>query len=475
MSGRSVRIAIVGAGSAVFSLELIGNLCLTPGLAGSHVVLMDVDAERLDSVHRLATRLAGEQGADLTFERTLDREVALRDAEFVVNTAYATGHERAVRMRETTERHGYHYGNAGLYGPVDLWTLLDLRFRLEFARDMERLCPDAWLLQSGNPVFEGCTLMTRQTSIKVIGICHGYQDYRVVGRFLGLDPDRVEWRASGLNHQLWLTKLAQDGVDAYPILDDWIATRAEDHWRTYRQREPHDIVMSRGAINLYRLYGLMPIGDTARDPINWWLHTDFEAKKHWFGEPWGGPDTTSGRQAFVAMLAERVRRIMAVVDDPTTSAKSLLTEVPLKETHVAIIDAIANDRPGTFQVNVPNRGAIPGIADDVVVDLTAHIDGRGVRPQAVPPLPRKLMLEQTLPRILQMEQQLESFGSGDRSMLLWAALMDHQTRTYGQAVEVLEDLLELTPLAPVGQGAPATRTSTAVDPEADRGDIVTST
>jgi alpha-galactosidase len=450
----------VGAGSAVFSLELIGNLCRTPGLAGSHVVLMDVDPDRLDSVKRLATRLAGEQGANLTFEGTLEREAALRDADFVVNTAYATGHERAVLMREATERHGYHYGNAGLYGPVDLWTLIDLRFRLEFARDMERLCPDAWLLQSGNPVFEGCTLMTRQTSIKVIGICHGYQDYRVVSRFLGLDPERVEWRASGLNHQLWLTKLAQDGVDAYPLLEDWIETRAEDHWRTYRQREPHDVVMSRGSINLFRLYGLLPIGDTVRDPINWWLHSDFETKKHWFGEPWGGPDTTPGRRAFVAMLEERVRKIMAVVDDPAASAEGLLAEVPLKETHVAIIDAIANDRPGSFQVNVPNRGAIPGIADDVVVEVTAHIDGAGVRPQPVPPLPRKLMLEQTLPRILQMEQQLESFASGDESMLLWAALMDHQTRTYEQAVEVLDDLLELMPPGVVRPELPAAPTST---------------
>ena len=48
---------------------------------------------------------------------------------------------------------------------------------LDVARDMERICPDAWLIQSGNPVFEGCTLMTRETGVKIVGLCHGHYGY----------------------------------------------------------------------------------------------------------------------------------------------------------------------------------------------------------------------------------------------------------------------------------------------------------
>jgi alpha-galactosidase len=444
MPRNAVRIAIVGAGSAVFSLELIGKLCMTPALAGSEVVMMDIDPDRLESVTALGIRLANEMGADLHFEQTLDRETALRDSGYVVNTAYASGHTRAIRLREITERHGYHYSNAGVYGPIDLWALEDLRFRLEFARDMERICPDAWLLQSGNPVYEGCTLMTRETSIKVIGICHGYLEYRIVAEVLGLDLDRLEWRASGLNHQIWLSPFRHDGVDAYPRLDTWIAEEAEAYWQSHPPRNPHDIVMSRGGINLYQLYGVMPIGDTVRDPINWWLHQDFDAKLHWFGRPWGGPDTVIGRQAFVQALTDRIAQISAVAHDPSASVVDLVRPAELRESHIEIIDALANDHAGTFQVNIPNQGgAVPGIAEDVVVEVAARIDGDGVRPIPAEPLPMKVMLEQILPRVLQMEQQLEAFRSGDPSMLLWGALMHHQTRTYEQAVQVLEDVLKL--------------------------------
>jgi alpha-galactosidase len=397
---------------------------------------MDIDPDRLAAVTGLAKRLANELDADIRFEETLDRETALRDTEFVVNTAYASGHARAIRFRQAMTRLGYHYSNVGLYGPIDLWAREDLQFRLDFARDMERICPEAWLLQSGNPVFEGCTLMTRETSVKVIGICHGYRDRLEVGAALGLDPDRVTWEASGLNHQIWLTSLRYDGVDAYPLLNEWVDSTAEEYWRTHLQRHPHDIVMSRGAINLYRLFGLMPIGDTARDPINWWLHRDFQSKLHWFGRPWGGPDTIAGRREFVRKLHERVKSIGAVVADPSASAVSLLPPM-LHETHIGIIDALANGNGGTFQVNIPNRGTLPGIADDVVVEVAARIDASGVHPLPAIPLPRKIMLEQTLPRVLQMEQQLAALLSRDDSMLLWGALMHHQTRTYDQAVRAV--------------------------------------
>ena len=163
-----VRIGVIGAGSATFSLGLVKDLCLTPNLAGSEVVFMDIDAERLGPITGLAERYAREMGNDLRFVRTTDREEALRDSDFVINTADAKGHYHARRVRETTARHGYYYGG------VDIGAFYNLDLMLSVARDMERICPDAWLIQSGNAVFEGCTLMTRETGVKVIGLCHGH-------------------------------------------------------------------------------------------------------------------------------------------------------------------------------------------------------------------------------------------------------------------------------------------------------------
>jgi len=136
-----------------------------------------------------------------------------------------------------------------------------------------------------------------------------------------------------------------------------------------------------------------------------------------------------------------VRDIKDIVSDPQASVTGFLGDLPSYEMHIPIIDALAGNRSGVFPVNVRNDGAITGIADDVVVEIPAHIDESGVHPVPFAPLPRKVMLEQTLPCVLRMEHTLEVLRTGDLSMLMWGALMHPQTRSYEQARDVLSDLL----------------------------------
>jgi alpha-galactosidase len=437
---RPVRIGVIGAGSAVFSLGLVKDICLTPNLNGSEVSFMDIDPERLDVIYKLAGRYANELGAHLRFEKTGDREAALRDSDFVINTAFAMGHHHARRMREVTARHGYYYG------AVDLGSFYDFDLQMSVVRDMERICPDAWLIQSGNPVFDGCTLMTRQTGLKIIGLCHGHYGYLEICRVLGLDPDRVTWEAPGLNHCIWLTQFRYDGQDAYPLLNEWIEMKGEEYWRTHVAERTHDIQMSRGSIHQYQMYGLMPIGDTPRGERNtnsWWYHTDLATKKRWFGEPFGGPDTDIARPRYVADHEQRMREIAAVANDPRAKVSDVLGTTHTREQQLPIIDALTNSAAARFQVNVPNRGILDGIPDDVVVECQALIDATGVHQIKPTPLPRKIMLEQVLPRWLEMERNVEEYLSGDLGMLLWTALTNHQTRSYEQAVAALQDLLAM--------------------------------
>jgi alpha-galactosidase len=443
----AVKIGVIGAGSAQFSAGLVNDLCRTESLSGSHVTFMDVRPERMEVILKLALRFADELGVDLTFDITTDRGAALQDADFVVNTAYVQGHHHARARRELTARHGYYYGG------VRLGDWYQLRLMLNVARDMERICPEAWLIQSGNPVFAGCTLMTRETGIKVCGSCHGHYGYRTIAETIGLDPDHVTWQAPGLNHNIWLTHFIYTGADgrhptdAYPLLDEWIETKGEEYWRTHVARGTHDVQMSRAACHQYKLYGLFPVGDTVRRG-GWWYHTDIETKKYWFGEPWGGPDTELARPIFVKNLEERMTMISQVLEDPKASLAELTVQVlgwrtMTGEQIVPIMDALVNNQAGQFQVNVPNRGALEGLPDDVVVEVPAVVDGKGIQPLHVGALPPKIMLEHVLPEWLAMERQLEAFRTGDRSMLLWSALDSHQTRSYGQAVAVLMDLLAM--------------------------------
>ncbi len=440
MSG--VKIGVIGAGSAQFSAGLVNDLCRTESLSGSHVTFMDINPEPMEIIHRLAVRFADELGVDFTFETTTDRKAALVDADFCVNTAYVTGHHHARALREITAKHGYYYGG------VNLGSWYQLRLMLDVAKDIERTCPDAWLIQSGNPVFAGCTLMTRETEVKVCGLCHGHYGVYEIARTIGLEhPESITWQAPGLNHNIWLTHFFYEGEDAYPLIDAWIETEGAEYWRTHVATRTHDIQMSRGAVHQYQLYGLFPIGDTPRRG-GWWYHTDIDTKKHWFGEPWGGPDTELARPLFVENLQKRMAAIEQVLNDPQASlvelaGQALGGKTMTGEQIVPIMDALVNNHKGEFQVNVPNRGALEGIRDDVVVEVPAVIDQMGIKPLRVGALPSKIMLGHVLPEWLDMERQLEAFKTGDRSLLLWGVLDSHQTRSYDQAVAVLDDLLAM--------------------------------
>lgn len=434
-----IKLSVIGAGSAQFSLGLVKDICLTPGLAGSLISFMDIDADRLDMIHKLGVRYANELGADLQFESTTNRRDSLSDAGFVINTASAHSHYMQRDIRELTARHGYYYGGVNLGNHHNLQLMLDV------AREMEQACPEAWLIQSGNPVYEGCTLMTRETSIKVCGLCHGHYGVYEIARVLGCDltnPKDLTWQAPGLNHNIWLTHFYYRGKNMYPALDEWIATQGEEYWANHVAQRTHDIQMSRGTIHQYQMFGLMPIGDTPRRG-GWWYHTDIETKKHWFGEPWGGPDTELARPYFVKNLEKRLADMTRIANDPKASLIESLGGEKTREQQVPIIDGLVNDNEGFFQVNIPNNGALAGVPDNVVVEVPAIVNKIGIQPLRVEPLPDKILYEQILPEWLDMERELLAFKSADRSMLLWNTLMSPQTRSYDQAYGVLEALLAM--------------------------------
>jgi len=434
---KAVKVSVIGAGSAQFSLGLVKDICLTESLAGSHISFMDIDEDRLDMIHKLGMRYSRQLGASLTFDKTTDREASLQGADFVVNTAYVLGHIVEARMRGlANEKYGYYHtgGQIGRYH--------QLRLMLEVAQDIKKICPNAWLIQSGNPVFDGCTLMTRETNVRVCGLCHGHYHYREIAETIGIDPDKVTWQAPGVNHNIWLTHFIYEGKDAYPLIDEWIETKAEAYWRTHVAERTHDTQMSRAAVHQYHLYGLFPIGDTVRRG-GWWYHTDIDAKKRWYGEPWGGPDTHLARPFFVSSLKARIKQMTEWANDPKADLVAVAGADKSKEQIVPIMDGLVNDNEGYFQVNVPNHGALDGLPDDLVVEVPAIVNQKGIQPIRVGSLPPKIMLEQILPDWLDTERELLAFKTRDRSILLYNVLDHHQTKSYDQAVAILDELMEL--------------------------------
>jgi len=377
----------------------VRDLCLTENMAGSTVCLMDVDGDRVEMVRNLAVRYADELGFDLTFEWALTREPALRDADFVINTA-----------------------SVGAHGEGGFNSVHNLRLMLDVARDMARWCPDAWVIQSGNPVFEGCTLMTRETGIKVLGLCHGHYGVYGMTRVLGLEEEYVTWQAPGFNHVIYLTHFRYKGEDAYPILDEWIETRAEEYWHTYTPTFGEN-QMSRAAIQQYKMIGYMPIGDTPRAG-GWWYHTSQETKRQWFG-PLGGFDSEVGWTQYIEGLERRRAEMFRVAGDPSASVTEAFPARKSREQIVPIMDALVNDVRGYFQVNVPNNGLIAGIPDDLVVEVPAVVSAQGVQGIQIGALPEPIMVQVLYPRMAWAERRVSFARSPNRGLMLDMILHQH--------------------------------------------------
>jgi alpha-galactosidase len=304
---------------------------------------------------------------------------------------------------------------------------------------MEQVCPDAWLIQSSNPVFDGCTLMTRETDTKVVGLCHGHHGYRAIANVLGLDLAHVECQAVGFNHIIYMTHFLYKGEDAYPLVDEWIETKSEEYWRTHKLGRAAQL--SPAAVHQYRMVGLFPIGDTPRRG-GWWYHMDLEAKKRWYGEI-GGFDSEIGWTQYLEGLTKRVDHIMKVANDESISVTEEFPPRRGGEQQLGIIEALTLNKEGKFQVNIPNNGLIKDIPDDVVVEVPAIVNKTGIRGIQVGKLPKNLLLQVLWPRMLEMERELELALSSDRRLFLRMLLDDNRTRSPEQAEATMEEILSL--------------------------------
>jgi alpha-galactosidase len=150
-----------------------------------------------------------------------------------------------------------------------------------------------------------------------------------------------------------------------------------------------------------------------------------------------------GWNYYLEGLEKRIGRMTELHKDTSASISTEFKPVPSREQHIPIIDALVNDNEDKFQVNVPNRGAIEGIDDDVVVEVPGIVNGQGVQPMHVGALPKYLTLHILRTHIIPMELGLEAFKTGDKNILLNRILSDHRTRSYEQAQEVMDAIIAL--------------------------------
>jgi len=435
-----VKISIIGAGSAIFSISLIKDLCLTPSLSGSTVSLMDISGERLDAVHAICTRYAEETGSRLRVEKTLNRRESLRDADFVVNTALTAGYARLREGWSIARRLGYRFGGSlHIMHDEAFWiNFYQLRFFNSLMEDILEECPDAWYIQLANPVLAGVTYLGRKyRSVKTIGLCHGFSGVYRIASLLGLDTSGIGFTTPGVNHFIWLTSLTHEGRDVLPLLDEWIAREAEKYWGRIGPSSD----LGPKAADLYRRFGVFPVGDTCTPGGGswpWWYHTDKETERRWKEDPeawWEG---------FFSYSRKTVDRMIKEASDTSKRITSVFPAEKSGEIIIPLIESIACNIPRVFQVNIINsEGLVPGIPTDFEVEVKAEVSKRRVQGIRVSGLPKPLVAYILRDRVAPVEVELEAYESRSRERLLELVEMDPWTRSEEQAKTLLNDILSI--------------------------------
>ena len=226
---KPTKIVFIGAGSVCFGPAMIHDALLTPELRDSTLWLVDIDGEHLEVMAAYAHRLNDALGAGLKIEHTTDRTQALPDAEFVITSIAVLRDELWKLDFQIPLKHGLKQVLGENGGPGGLsHSLRNIPIILDIARDMERLCPDALLMNFTNPESRMCLAVSRYTDVRFVGLCHGIgMAQTTIGQALDLPPEELLPTAAGLNHFTWVLDLRRKGTgeDLYPAFRRAIAEK----------------------------------------------------------------------------------------------------------------------------------------------------------------------------------------------------------------------------------------------------------
>jgi len=214
------KIAIIGAGSVTFAKKLVNDMLFLDAFRDAEFRLMDIDRDRLDFAHKTMEVVNAKRDAGATFISTADRIEALDGADFVITMIQVGGDDATQVDFDVCRRNGLKLVIGDSMGvPGISRALRTIPVMLDICRDMERVCPDALLLNYTNPMGMLHAAMLRGSAIESVGLCHGvFGTARKLARFIDVPFERVTYLCAGINHLAFFLKYEVDGKDAYPLI-----------------------------------------------------------------------------------------------------------------------------------------------------------------------------------------------------------------------------------------------------------------
>ena len=239
------KVTFMGAGSTVFAKNVLGDTMMSPALHDAHIALYDIDPTRLEESRRMLETLnknVNQGRAKITAHLgAAQRRKALKGADYVVNAIQVGGYKPGTVIDfEIPKKYGLRQTIADTLGVGGIFRALrTIPVMLDFARDMERVCPDAWFLNYTNPMAMLTGGLLRGSSIRTVGLCHSVQ-VCAASLLESLDlqtkypPHEVCQYVAGINHMAWLLKIEHKGKDLYPEIKKLAAAKL----RQWRRSEP---------------------------------------------------------------------------------------------------------------------------------------------------------------------------------------------------------------------------------------------
>ena len=363
------RIAFIGAGSVVFTKNLLGDLFDFPALHDAEIALHDIDPGRLETAEAMARYVADARGARPTISSHLDRREAIEGSDFVLNMVQIGGHEATLRDFEIPARYGLRQTIGDTLGIGGIFrTLRTADHMLALGHELAELCPPtAWLLNYTNPMAALCELVYRGTPTKnVVGLCHSVQfTIEELCRLVAIPEEDVTFLSAGINHQAFILRFERDGESLYPLLDERIDGDPE--------------LQRRVRVALYRRLGFFPTesSEHAAEYVPWFMTHDEEIER--FRIPVGEYLVRS--EANLEEYA-RVRDALAHGEQIELTRSNEYASV--------IVNSIVTGEPSVIYGNVANEGLIDALPQGTCVEVPCLVDGTGVRPTPVLDYPPQL-------------------------------------------------------------------------------------
>ena len=362
------KVVFVGAGSAVFTRQLLSDIAAYEDLPQLSITLYDIDPERVEVALGTASQIAERFDRSWTVTATTDRREALAGADFVVNMIQVGGIEATKVDLEVPARYGLLQtigdttGAGGIFRALRTFPVLT-----QLSRDMVELCPEALFLNYTNPMAMNVWWMSVVApSIRTVGLCHSvYWTARELCELIDVPFEETQYSAAGVNHQAWLTEWTHNGDDLYEVLRGRIAADPE--------------LRRRVRVEIFNRVGYYPTetSEHSAEYLSWFMRSPEQVERF--------------RLKPLEYLEISERNVTKYEEAKASLATGKLLELRSGAAEYApqIIHSVLTDTAREIHANVVNRGFIDNLPDGAVVEVPARVDATGITPHvfgSIPPV-----------------------------------------------------------------------------------------